>query len=185
MIGQRASQEVPLWPYLDFAGRFFNGNASALAATTVAAAATTATTTTAAVATPTASAATTTAAAIFAWLGFVHSQRTTIVFLFVQALDGLTSGVVVFHFDESETLATPRVTILNDLGAADRAELGKQLLQSLVRDAVAQVSDVQFFSHRSNSSRKTKPTQSGFPGRERKGPRMVARQVGSREEEAV
>jgi len=40
------------------------------------------------------------------------------VLLLMQALDGLASCVVVFHFHETEALAAARVAVLDDLAAA-------------------------------------------------------------------
>jgi hypothetical protein len=47
----------------------------------------------------------------------------------VERLDGLMRGIVVFHFDKSKSFAAARIALLDDLGAANRAKLGKHSFQ--------------------------------------------------------
>ena len=82
---------------------------AAVSTTSAAAAATTATAAT------TVSATTSASATLFAGTGFVDSQRTPVVILLVQTTDRLVGGIIIRHFDETETLAPTGVPVLNDL----------------------------------------------------------------------
>ena len=86
-------------------------SAAAVSTSASAAAATTATAATAA----TVSATTSASATLFAGTGFVDSQRTPVVILLVQTTDRLVGGIIIRHFDETETLAPTGVPVLNDL----------------------------------------------------------------------
>jgi hypothetical protein len=69
---------------------------------------------------------TTAATSLFARLGFVDGQRTTVVIFLVQATDRFIGGIVIPHFNEAETLAAAGVTILNDLSTPHLTELTEQ-----------------------------------------------------------
>jgi hypothetical protein len=107
----------------------------ATAATTTAAA----TTTTTAVTTTTA---TTTAGAIFTGFGFVHGQRTAVMFLAVQCRDGSLSFFIGPHLDESESLAATGFAVADDFCAGHGAVLRKQLFQIRASRRIAEISDV-------------------------------------------
>jgi hypothetical protein len=140
------------------------GDAQSIAAATAAtivsttaaaaiAAATAAATTTAV----TASATTTAATAAGTRLtrpGFVDRQSAAIVILIVQIPDCLLGLGVGVHLDESESLATPCVTVGDDLGTLNGAELRKELLKIRIIDLVGQVPDVQFLAHHQAPERK-------------------------------
>jgi hypothetical protein len=99
----------------------------------------------------TASAATTAAAAataIFTRASFVYCQGATVVFLQVQPLDGGLRFCVATHFDEPKAFAPARVSIHDHFGTLNRAEFGEQLLQLRTGGAVAEISAIQFLSHR-------------------------------------
>jgi hypothetical protein len=100
----------------------------------------------AAAATATAPAATA-ATSLFARPGFIDSERTTIVLLLVQALNGRLGGVVVGHLDKAKSFASPGVAVHYHLSALNRAELGEQFFQAFISDVVAQISDIQSFTH--------------------------------------
>ena len=108
------------------------GLATAVATTTTA---TTSTVAAAATAAATSTVATTSAAtasattAFFAGASFVNGQRASAVILLVQAADRFVGGVVIPHFDESETLAPTCVPVLDDLSTLHRAELAEQGFQ--------------------------------------------------------
>jgi hypothetical protein len=162
--------------------------ATAAASTTVASTTTTAavastTTTGATSAASSAAAVTTTAAApVFARLGLVDRQSSTVVILIVEAVDrglGLSLGV---HLDEPETLAPAGVAVLNDLGALDGAELRKQLLKLRAVDLIGQITDIQLLAHRwSPGQRKNDPLET-FRVEEKgaKGAHAVGRRRGKR-----
>ena len=120
--------------------------AAAAAATAVAAAtaAVTAATTTAVAATA-ATAATTT---VLARTGFIHRQRTTFMLLRIQGVNGRLGLGRIAHFHEAKSLAPPRVAILNHLRTLHLAILREQRLETLARDTVAQIADIQTRSHR-------------------------------------
>ena len=84
------------------------------AATTAAAAAST--TTTAA-----------TATAVFTRTGFVDSQGSPLVLLFVEPLDGRLCFGIAAHFHKSKALAAARFAVLNDLSTLHCAKLTEQL----------------------------------------------------------
>jgi hypothetical protein len=68
-------------------------------------------------------------------------------------LDRRLGAVIFAHLHESKALATAGFAILNHFGAAHLAELGKHFLQPGAGDIVAQVTDVQFLTHSSNSKK--------------------------------
>jgi hypothetical protein len=111
-----------------------------------------ATTVTTAIATTSTASATatisTTAAAttFFAWTSFVDCQSTTIELFVMQSIDRITSSIFICHFDESKTLASTGVTVLDDLSAAHCTELCKHLFQALVGNTIGQVTDVKFLT---------------------------------------
>ena len=90
-------------------------SATTSAAVSTSASAAAATTATAATAATTVSATTSASATLFAGTGFVDSQRTPVVILLVQTTDRLVGGIIIRHFDETETLAPTGVPVLNDL----------------------------------------------------------------------
>ena len=90
--------------------------AAATAATT-AATATVAAATTAAAATVTAASTTAAATAVLTRASFVHYQRTSVLLLLVQGIDGFLRCIVISHFNKAEALAPTRVAVLDDLRA--------------------------------------------------------------------
>jgi hypothetical protein len=64
----------------------------------------------------------------------------------MQSVDRITSTVFICHFDESKTLATTSVAVLNHLSAAYRTELSKHFFQALVSNTVRQVTDIKFLT---------------------------------------
>jgi hypothetical protein len=115
------------------------------AATTTAESA--AATTTTASATVSATTATATAGTILARTGFIDGERPAAVVLTVQRCDRRLRFFVSSHFDETETLASTGVAIINDLRRDDLAVLAKQLFQLRAIDLIAQVADVQLLTH--------------------------------------
>jgi len=67
--------------------------------------------------------ATTTTSAVFAGFGLIDRKLPAIVFLFIQAVNRSLRFGITGHFHESESFATARVTVRDDLGAFNRAEL--------------------------------------------------------------
>ena len=114
----------------------------------------------AASATATAAAAVTTAAAtaaarvVFPGLGFVHGERTTIVFLVVQAVDCGLCFRIGRHFDEAEAFAAARVTILDDLSAGHLAEGAEHRFEIGAARAIRQISYVQPLTHTNSPANK-------------------------------
>src|ERR1700730_16682623 len=104
--------------------------------------------------------------ALFARPGFIDGQRSAVVLFFVQALNRRQGGVVVRHFDESKSLAAPRVPILDHLRAADRAKRREQLFQVRIRHVITQIAHIQLFTH-DKTPRKTRYNRlnSGLFGR--------------------
>jgi hypothetical protein len=114
--------------------------AAATAATAVAAAASAAATT----ATIAASAA---ATALFARASFVHGQAATINLFEVEGLNGCLSLAIVVDFDEAKSFAAAGVTVLDDSRVLDLAKLRKELFQTLARNAVSQIPNIQSHAH--------------------------------------
>src|SRR5690349_1309898 len=81
---------------------------------------------TAAIATVAAIAATT-AAAIVTRLRLVHFEAAPFHLILVELIDRLLRGVVVAHFDESETARLPGESVSDDVGRHDLAGLAEQL----------------------------------------------------------
>src|ERR1700674_3283978 len=111
---------------------------------------------------------TTTTAATTAWTilsrpSFVHRQWATVVLFFIEAFDRGPSRVIVRHFDESETLASARVAILNHLRAAHRAELCKQFFQIGIRHFIREIANIQLLAHTYTPIEKA--ATFGIPGR--------------------
>src|SRR5271165_2324417 len=71
-------------------------------------------------------------AAFLARLGFVDGQRSAVMLLAVERLNGGLGFLVAAHLDEAEPLGAAGVAILDDLGRHDRAVLPKQLRQVTV-----------------------------------------------------
>ena len=103
-----------------------------------------------AIATATTAAAATEATAagtFFTGLGFIDRQGTAAMFLAVEGGDrGLSLGIAA-HLDKAETLGAAAVTIHDDLRAGDRAVRPEQLFESCTVNIVAQITDIQFFTH--------------------------------------
>lgn len=92
-------------------------------------------------------AATATAGTLFARPGFVDHQPAAIHFLIVQGANCIVGGLIVRHFDETETFAAASVAISNDLCRADRAMRGEHVFQRGVVDLETEVADVKLFTH--------------------------------------
>jgi hypothetical protein len=127
--------------------------AAATAATITATAATTATsvaTTATAAETTAATAAMSTAAAFTGSLrlGLRYSQSTSFDFLAIQGFDSLSSFIFRAHFDEPETLAAARLTILDDRNRIDISELREKVSQAILSLRIGDISYVQFLSHK-------------------------------------
>jgi hypothetical protein len=123
--------------------------ATAAAATATAAVATAAAATiTATAAAITAAAAAATAATVFTRTSFVDCQRSAFMLLRIQGVDRRLSLGRIAHFHEAKSLAPPCVAILNYLRTFHLAILREQRLETLARDTVAQIADIQTRSHR-------------------------------------
>jgi hypothetical protein len=80
-------------------------------------------------------------------LGFVHRETTPLVFVVIESLDRSVSLGVGVHLDETEPLAAPHITVLDDLGAlhgAERCEPPSEIGRS---GRIRQVSNMQSLSH--------------------------------------
>src|SRR5262249_18024900 len=97
---------------------------------------------------PSASAAATAAGPGLTRPGLVDCQAPAVELLIVQGVDGGLRLGIRAHLDETESLASTRVPVGNDLRALDTAVLREQLLQVGAVHAIREVPDVQFLAHR-------------------------------------
>jgi hypothetical protein len=65
----------------------------------------------------------------------------------VQGPDRRLGLVIAAHLDESKTLGSPGIPVIDDLGGHHRAMLPEQLLQLRAIHAVAQVPDIKLLTH--------------------------------------
>jgi hypothetical protein len=77
----------------------------------------------------------------FAFLGFIHAQRTASQVLAVEALNG-TRGISRGHLDESETARLAGIAIGDDSHRLHRSVLGEQLADLSLGSRKRQVSNV-------------------------------------------
>jgi hypothetical protein len=122
---------------------------TASAPATAAAAAAAESTASAAAATTTAVSTTATAAGatLFAGPGFVDSQGATAVLLTVEGRDRRGGFIIIGHFDETETLTTAGVAVIDDLRRNNLAMLTEELLELRAVNVIAQIPHVQLLSH--------------------------------------
>ena len=78
--------------------------------------------------------------------GFVHDDRASFNFLPVQSRNRRLSFLIGAHLDESEPLGAAGLAVHNDFRALDLAVRREQLLAAVARQAVTQVSDIQFLT---------------------------------------
>src|SRR3954447_21447860 len=78
--------------------------------------------------------------------GLVDCEATAVDFVIVQGIDRRLRLGIRAHLDETESLASTRVPVGNDLGALDAAVLRQQSLQVRAVHAVREVPDVQFLA---------------------------------------
>jgi len=75
------------------------------------------------------------AAAIFARASFVDGQRSALMRLIVQALNGCLCFGIRAHFDKTKPTRTSRFTVHNDIGRFNRTGGAKIFLQIFTRHA--------------------------------------------------
>jgi hypothetical protein len=80
-------------------------------------------------------------------LGFVDRHGTAFVVSSIELRDSIGSFGFGGHFDETETLATPAVTVHDDFGGPDSAALRKDFAETLIGCGEWQIANIQFLTH--------------------------------------
>src|SRR3989441_2675190 len=93
------------------------------------------------------SAAASSAAAQARGLGDLDLQRAPVEFLAVELLDGRIGLLGRRHLHEAESARAPGVTVHDDRGRLDGADLGEDLAQPLVRRREGQTADEELLCH--------------------------------------
>jgi len=83
---------------------------------------------------------------------FVYTKITTIDLLTIELADRSGGCILIFHLDESETLRTLGLAIIDDVGTEDSTILGEHVPKLFLGGVVTDVSDINFLCHDKHSS---------------------------------
>jgi len=76
------------------------------------------------------------------WTGLSDGHIPAAVFGAIELLNGVCRLLIARHLNETETLASTRIAISNNLGGLDVSRLSEDFLKSFIRRAERKVTDV-------------------------------------------